>query len=212
MKRGIEIVSAKIEIAEREEGFTGWIIALPNDIEHMAPDALRKIHREAVGVAIQHGITQQGELLEVGPFDRLRGIIGVFGDINFEAAGGVRDIRREARIVAARLDFGSGPIHTRQVETGIFGATRAGELTVGNQIAVVALGHEQADLVPIVKSLGPGDGDSCFSGIARRRHGILKKDLMHAADRVAHGSMGEAGDARDKEEDRGEKEFHKSKR
>ena len=200
MQRGIEIVSTKIEIAEREEGFARWIIALPNDIAHMAADALWKIHREAVGVSIQHGVACQRELLEIGPFERLGGIVGVLGDVNFETAGGVRDIGREARIVAACLDFGGGPIHTRQVEAGIFGATRAGELAVGNQIAVVALGHEQADLVPIVKSLSPGDGDSCFSSIARRRHGILKKDLMHTADRVAHGSVGEAGDAGDKKE------------
>ncbi len=200
MQRGIEIVSAKIQIAEREEGLAGWIIALPNDVEHMAADALRKIHREAVGVSIQDGIACQRELLEVGPFERFGGIVGVLGDVNFETAGGVRDISREARIVAACLDFGGGPVHTRQVEPGIFGATRAGELAVRNQISVVALGNEQADLVPIVKSLSPGDGDRRFSGITRWRHGILKKDLMHTADRVAHGSVGEAGDAGDEKE------------
>ena len=200
MQRGIEIVSAKIQITEREEGLAGWIIALPNDVEHMAADALLKIHREAVGVSIQHGIARERELLEVGPFERLGGIVGVFGDVNFEAAGGVRDISREACIVAAWRDFGGGPVHTRQVEAGIFGATRAGELAVGNEIAIIPLGNEQADLVPIVKSLSPGDGDGGFSGITRWRHGILKKDLMHTADRVAHGSVGEAGDAGDEKE------------
>ena len=53
MEGGIEIVATKIEIAEGEEGFPRWIIALPDDIEHMAANTLRKIHREAVGVSIQ---------------------------------------------------------------------------------------------------------------------------------------------------------------
>ena len=164
----------------------------------MAAYALRKIHRETVGVSIQDGIACQRELLEVGPFERLGGIVGVFGDVSFETAGGVRDISREACIVAAWRDFGGGPVHTRQVEPGIFGATRAGELAVGNEIAIIPLGNEQTDLMPIVKGLRPGDGDGGFSGITRWRHGILKKDLMHTADRVAHGSVGEAGDAGDK--------------
>ena len=78
MESGVEIVAAKIEIAEGEEGFTGWIIALPDDIEHMAANALRKIHREAVGISIQYGIGRQGKRFQVGPFEWLRWIVGIF--------------------------------------------------------------------------------------------------------------------------------------
>jgi hypothetical protein len=74
----IEIVTAKIEIAEGEEGFTSWIIALPDDIKHMAANTLRKIHREAVGVPIQYGITCQGKRFKVGPFERLCGVVCIF--------------------------------------------------------------------------------------------------------------------------------------
>jgi len=206
----IEIVTAKIEIAEGEEGFTSWIIALPDDIKHMAANTLRKIHREAVGVPIQYGITCQGKRFKVGPFERLCGVVGVFRDVSFEAAGRVRDSGGEAGVVAPGLDFCGGPIHTRQVEPGIFRAACAGELAVWNELAVIALGDEEADLVPIVKSLRSGNGHRSLAGITRRRHRVLKKDLMHATDRVAHGAMGKTGNAGDKKEQCCEKGIHKT--
>jgi hypothetical protein len=182
----IEIVTAKIEIAKGEEGFTSWIIALPDDIEHMTANTLRKIHREAVGIPIQYGITRQWKRLEVGPFKWLRGVVGIFRDINFEAAWRVRDGGGETGIVAPGLNLGGGPVETRKVKPGIFRAAGAGELTIGNEVAVVALRNEATDLMPIVKGLRSGNGDRSLAGITRRRHRILKEYLMHAADRVAH--------------------------
>jgi hypothetical protein len=206
----IEIVAAKIEIAEGEEGFTSWIIALPNDIEHMATHALRKIHREAVGISIQYGIARQGKQLEVGPFKRLCGVVCIFRDINFKAARRVWDGGGEAGVVGTGLDLCGWPVDTRQVEPGIFRAARAGELTIGNEVAVIALRNEATDLMPIVKGLRSGNGNRSLAGITRRRHRILKEYLMHAADRVAHGAMGEAGDTRDKKEQCCEKGIHKT--
>ena len=78
MKGRIEIVATKIEIAEGEEGFTSRVVALPDDIEHMATHALRKIHRESVGIPIQYGITRQGKRFQVGPFERLCGVVCIF--------------------------------------------------------------------------------------------------------------------------------------
>jgi hypothetical protein len=168
LESGIEIVATKIEIAERDKGFTGWIIALPDDIQHMATHALRKIHREAVGICIQYGIGCQGKLLEVGPLDWLRGIVCVFRNVNFKAAWRVRDRGREAGIVATGLDFSGGPIYTRQVKSGIFRAASAGELTVGNEVAVIVLRNEDTNLMPIIKSLRSSDGNRRLSGITRR--------------------------------------------
>ena len=101
----------------------------------------------------------------------------------------------EAGIVTTGLDFGGGPVDTWQVEPSILRASRAGELTIRNEVAVVALRDEETDLVPIVKSLRSSDSNCRLAGITRRRHRILKKDFMNAADRVAHGAMGEAGNA-----------------
>ena len=115
MKGRIEIVATKIEIAEGEEGFTSWIIALPDDIEHMATHALRKIHRESVGISIQYGITRQRKRLEVGPFEWLRGVVCVFRNVNFEAAWRVRHSGGEARVVAPGLNLSGRPVNARQV-------------------------------------------------------------------------------------------------
>jgi hypothetical protein len=175
----------------------------------MATHALRKIHREAVGISIQYGITRQRKRLEVGPFEWLRGVVGIFRDINFEAAWRMRDGGGEARIVAPSLNLSGGPVETRKVKPGIFRAAGAGELTIGNEFAVVALRNEATDLMPIVKGLRSGDSDRSLAGITRRRHRILKEYLMHAADRVAHGAMGEAGDTRDNKEQCCEKGIHK---
>ena len=210
MEGWIEIVTAKVEIAEGEEGLTSWIIALPDDIEHMAANTLRKIHREAVGISIQYGIGRQGKRFQVGPFEWLRGIVCIFRDVSFEAARRVRHRGGEAGIVGTGLDLGGGPVHTRQVESGIFRAACAGELTIGNEVAVVALRNEETDLVPIVKSLRSSDGNRRLTGITRRRHWVLKKDLMHAADRVAHRAMGKTGNAGDKKEQCCEKGIHKT--
>jgi hypothetical protein len=109
----IEIVTAKVEIAEGEEGFTCWIIALPDDIEHMAANTLRKIHREAVGISIQHGITRQGKRFQVGPFERLCGVVCIFRDVSFEAAWRVRHSGGEAGVVGTGLHLGGGPVYTR---------------------------------------------------------------------------------------------------
>ena len=183
---------------------------MPDDIEHMATNTLRKIHREAVGVPIQYGITRQGKRLEVGPFEWLRGVVCIFRDVSFEAAWRVRHSGGEAGVVGTGLNFCGGPVHTRQVEPGIFRAACAGKLAVWNELAVVALGDEEADLVPIVKSLRSSDGHRRLAGITRRRHRVLKKDLMHAADRVAHGAMGKTGNAGDKKEQCCEKGIHKT--
>ena len=200
MEGWIEIVTAKVEITEGEEGLTSWIIALPDDIEHMTANTLRKIHREAVGVSIQYGITRQGKRFQVGPFERLCGVVCIFRDINFEAAWRVRHSGGEAGVVGTGLNLCGGPVDTLQVEPSILSASSAGELTIGNEVAVVALRNEATDLVPIVKSLRSSNGDRSLSGITRRRHRILKEDLVHAADRVAHGSVAEAGDTGDKKE------------
>ena len=210
MEGGVEIVATKIEIAEGEEGFPRWIIALPDDIEHMAANALRKVHREAVGISIQHGIAHQGKCFQVGPFERLCGIVCIFRDVSFEAAWRVRHSGGEASIITTGLDFGGGPVHTRQIEPGIFRAACAGELTIGNEVTVVTLRDEETDLVPIVKSLRSSNGNRRLAGITRRRHRILKKDFMHAADRVAHGAVGEAGNTGDKKEQCCEEGIHKT--
>ena len=113
MEGGIEIVAAKIEIAEGEEGLTSWIIALPDDIEHMTANTLRKIDREAVGVPIQYGIARQGKRFQVGPFERLCGVVCVFRDISFEAAWKVRHSGGKAGVVGTGLDFCGWPVNTR---------------------------------------------------------------------------------------------------
>ena len=210
MEGWIEIVTAKIEIAKGEEGLTSWIIALPDDIEHMTANTLRKIHREAVGIPIQYGITRQWKRFQVGPFEWLRGVVCIFRDVSFEAAWRVRHSGGEAGVVGTGLDLCGWPVHTRQVEPGIFRAAGAGELTIGNEVAVVALRNEATDLMPIVKGLRSGDSDRSLAGITRRRHRILKEYLMHAANRVAHGAMGEAGDTGDKKEQCCEKGIHKT--
>jgi len=124
----------------------------------------------------------------------------------------VRNCGREAGDVTPRLNFGGWPIHTRKIKTGVLCPAGAGKLAIGNQLAVVALGHKKADFMPVVESLRPSDSDRCLAGITRRRHGILEKDFVDAADRISHRSMGKTGDARNEDEQNGEEGVHESMR
>ena len=52
MKSWVKIVSAKINIAQREEGFTSRIFALPDHVKHVATYTLREVNRETIGVSV----------------------------------------------------------------------------------------------------------------------------------------------------------------
>jgi len=52
LKSWVKIVSAKINIAQREEGLTSRIFALPDHVKHMAADSLREVNRETIGVSV----------------------------------------------------------------------------------------------------------------------------------------------------------------
>ena len=60
MQGGIEIKAAEIEIARGEKCLACGIVALPDYIENMPPDALGHVHGKPVGVAVQNRCGEQG--------------------------------------------------------------------------------------------------------------------------------------------------------
>ena len=189
---GSVVDAAEINVAGGEECFAGRIIALPNDIEHVAPGARGKIHREPEIAALEirgHGIRNR---LEMVPTQRLRGIIALLGDVHGE---GTRLMRRggiEHAVVRPRLHRRGRPIGPRQINAGKLGQSRAGQLAVGNEVAVVALRHEPGHFVPRVERRGSRNSHGRAGGGARRVFRIFQEDLVNTADRIGHGSVGES--------------------
>jgi hypothetical protein len=190
---GIEVKSTKIEITHIEKRFASGVFPLPDDVEDMATDAFWQINCETVIGTVAVGFDQVRHRLEIRPLQRLGRIIICFRDEGEEVTGIVRGGGEVDHIVGSGLHRRGWPIHPCLIQSCVFLTSSGGELAIGNEVLVIALGDENCDFIPIVKRLGSRNSHCGLGRCALRPFRIFQENLVNAGDGVGGGSVAEGG-------------------
>ncbi|MCO5612340.1 hypothetical protein L7F22_066607, partial [Adiantum nelumboides] len=170
----------------------GAVGALPNDVDEVAARLTdRRGAGDLVGAAGNGGVDdiEEGQVLEVCPFEGLGGVVAILDDVELEEAQVRGGDPVEERVGDVGRQGGGRPVGARQVEALILDPPAAAELAIGNDLAVAAGSVGLVHLIPVIEGLG---STQRHRRLASRRRGplrILQVAVVDTADRVLHAPM-----------------------